>query len=170
MLRRRVPETTAPSQDPQEAKRPAAMLPIRDGAADALLPEAVEAPPPSSAILPSNAVGPGAATMTMDKRSAWMVFAVASGTCAAFNGVFAKLYVARVREAKQIESAGLIVGGLRTTTELTTSIAAAIAGFLHLGEENHVVEYLIRAVCPPLSLDLPYFEPLKHTISFESLR
>ena len=32
--------------------------------------------------------------MTMDKRSAWMVFAVASGTCAAFNGVFAKLYVA----------------------------------------------------------------------------
>lgn len=38
--------------------------------------------------------------------------------------------------------------GFRTTTELTTSIAAAIAGFLHLGEGNHVVEYLIRAVRP----------------------
>ncbi|MCJ1435219.1 hypothetical protein MMC27_004591 [Xylographa pallens] len=62
--------------------------------------------------------------LTMNWKSSWMVFAVASGTCAAFNGVFAKL----------------------TTTDLTTSIAAAIAGFLHLGEGSRVVEVAIRAI------------------------
>ena len=40
----------------------------------------------------------------------------------------------------------------RTTTDLTTSIAAAIAGFLHLGEGSRVVEVAVRAVC----LALPY--------------
>ena len=30
---------------------------------------------------------------TMSRRTQWLVFAVASGACAAFNGVFAKLYV-----------------------------------------------------------------------------
>lgn len=30
----------------------------------------------------------------MSRRSQWLVLAVASGACAAFNGVFAKLYVA----------------------------------------------------------------------------
>ena len=32
-----------------------------------------------------------AAVADMNKRSSWMIFAVASGGCAAFNGVFAKL-------------------------------------------------------------------------------
>lgn len=31
--------------------------------------------------------------MSFTKRNQWMVLAVASGACAAFNGVFAKLYV-----------------------------------------------------------------------------
>ena len=35
----------------------------------------------------------------------------------------------------------------RTTTELTTSFADNISSLLHLGDGNHVVEYLIRAVC-----------------------
>ena len=34
----------------------------------------------------------------------------------------------------------------RTTTELTTSFANNISTLLHLGNGNHVVEYLIRAV------------------------
>ncbi|MCJ1397735.1 hypothetical protein MMC11_000931 [Xylographa trunciseda] len=83
---------------------------------------AVHSLPPSSYA----STDPDAASglSTMSTRSSWMLFAVLSGTCAAFNGVFAKL----------------------TTTELTTSIAAAIAGFLRLGEENRVVEVAIRAI------------------------
>lgn len=36
---------------------------------------------------------PPAATGSWSLRTQWMFFAVASGACAAFNGVFAKLYV-----------------------------------------------------------------------------
>ena len=94
MLRRRVaPERSATSQEHQGAKRTAAMQVIRDEATDVLLPEEGEPPPSYSSILP-DATAPEAAKMKLDKRSAWMVFAVASGTCAACNGVFAKLYVA----------------------------------------------------------------------------
>lgn len=32
--------------------------------------------------------------MTWAQSNHWIVLAIASGTCAAFNGVFAKLYVA----------------------------------------------------------------------------
>ncbi|MCJ1474747.1 hypothetical protein MMC13_003407 [Lambiella insularis] len=86
-------------------------------------------PVPSSKTVPSTShasIGSGTAhsRLTMNFKSPWMVFAVASGTCAAFNGVFAKL----------------------TTTELTTSIAGATATFLHLGEGNKVVEFTIRAL------------------------
>ncbi|MCJ1245411.1 hypothetical protein MMC30_002615 [Trapelia coarctata] len=130
-LRRRVaPEKIATSQEEQDAKRTAAMRPIRDEAADALLPEEREAPPLYSSIRSDATTASEAAKMKLDKRNAWMVFAVASGTCAAFNGVFAKL----------------------TTTELTTSIAATIAGFLNLGEGNHVVDYLTRAIFFSLNL------------------
>ncbi|MCJ1282934.1 hypothetical protein MMC26_002260 [Xylographa opegraphella] len=66
---------------------------------------------------------PRSGFLTMSGSSSWMLFAVASGTCAAFNSVFAKL----------------------TTTELTTSIAAAIAGLLHL-EGSRVVEVAVRAI------------------------
>ena len=33
----------------------------------------------------------------MSRRSQWLILAVASGACAAFNGVFAKLYVVTSR-------------------------------------------------------------------------
>ncbi|KAI9821868.1 MAG: hypothetical protein M1827_002450 [Pycnora praestabilis] len=70
------------------------------------------------------------ATETMSAKSQWLVLAVASGACAAFNGVFAKL----------------------TTTELTSSWAAAIAGLLGLGKESRVVEFVIRAMFFGLNL------------------
>ncbi|KAF2143805.1 uncharacterized protein K452DRAFT_285840 [Aplosporella prunicola CBS 121167] len=52
----------------------------------------------------------------------WIGVAIASGACAAFNGVFAKL----------------------TTTELTTSWASAVGGVLGLSPGNHIFEYLFR--------------------------
>ncbi|KAI9705520.1 MAG: hypothetical protein M1836_006275 [Candelina mexicana] len=66
----------------------------------------------------------------VSRRAQWLAFAVASGACAAFNGVFAKL----------------------TTTELTSTWAGAIAGVLGLGRDNRVVEVGIRAMFFGLNL------------------
>ncbi|KAM3519305.1 hypothetical protein NHJ13051_007596 [Beauveria bassiana] len=57
-------------------------------------------------------------------RTQWIVFAIASGVCAAFNGAFAKL----------------------TTTELTTSLSNFISNLVGLSEYKSIVEYVIRAV------------------------
>jgi hypothetical protein len=61
----------------------------------------------------------------------WIHLAVASGLCAATNGLFAKL----------------------TTTTLTTSLAAALAAALSLPKDSRVVELAVRGVCssPPPS-------------------
>jgi len=56
-------------------------------------------------------------------KSQWVVLAITSGTCAAFNGVFAKL----------------------TTTALTTRIATSVAQFLGLMDSAKAVEFVIRA-------------------------
>ncbi|OTA98845.1 hypothetical protein M426DRAFT_325639 [Hypoxylon sp. CI-4A] len=56
-------------------------------------------------------------------RNRWIVFAIASGACAAFNGVFAKL----------------------TTNDLSTHIAQAISGFLGLSDIKGFVEVAVRA-------------------------
>ncbi|KAL3427398.1 hypothetical protein PVAG01_00907 [Phlyctema vagabunda] len=64
------------------------------------------------------------------RKSQWIILAVASGACAAFNGVFAKL----------------------TTTELTTSFATGIANLLGLGSGEKVVEYIVRAIFFALNL------------------
>ncbi|PSS16611.1 hypothetical protein M430DRAFT_103673 [Amorphotheca resinae ATCC 22711] len=66
----------------------------------------------------------------MSRKSQWIVLAVASGACAAFNGVFAKL----------------------TTTELTTSFATGIANILGLGKGEKVVEVVIRGMFFGLNL------------------
>ncbi|MCJ1414039.1 hypothetical protein MMC32_000364 [Xylographa parallela] len=125
MLHRRV-TTNATHSPPSEAslhdavaksKRMAASTDAATG--DSLLSNS--ASPPFYASVDSDA---RSGFSNMNWKSSWMVFAVASGTCAAFNGVFAKL----------------------TTTDLTTSIAAAIAGFLHLGEGSRVVEVAVRAI------------------------
>ncbi|KAL7797141.1 hypothetical protein V8C43DRAFT_278262 [Trichoderma afarasin] len=57
-------------------------------------------------------------------RKHWMFFAVASGACAAFNGVFAKL----------------------TTTELTTNLSAAIAKTLGIQSHPQIVEIIVRTI------------------------
>ncbi|KAI0161808.1 hypothetical protein GGR52DRAFT_561222 [Hypoxylon sp. FL1284] len=56
-------------------------------------------------------------------RNRWVVFAIASGACAAFNGVFAKL----------------------TTNELSTHIARGISGFFGLTDLERFVEVVVRA-------------------------
>ncbi|KFA63077.1 hypothetical protein S40285_08430 [Stachybotrys chlorohalonatus IBT 40285] len=63
-------------------------------------------------------------------RSQWIFFAVASGACAAFNGVFAKL----------------------TTTELTTSLSKSIAGAIGLSSHESIVEVVVRAIFFGLNL------------------
>ncbi|KAF2829462.1 hypothetical protein CC86DRAFT_437242 [Ophiobolus disseminans] len=66
----------------------------------------------------------------MKTQPAWLILAIASGGCAAFNGVFAKL----------------------TTTELTTSWSAAIAAAFGLASSNKLVEYAIRGLFFALNL------------------
>jgi hypothetical protein len=56
------------------------------------------------------------------KQTSWLVFAIASGGCAALNGVFAKL----------------------TTTHLTTAWATALSHFIGLKEESKVFEFMVR--------------------------
>ncbi|KAI9724045.1 MAG: hypothetical protein M1812_000763 [Candelaria pacifica] len=67
---------------------------------------------------------------TMSRKTQWLALAIASGACAAFNGVFAKL----------------------TTTELTSTWAGTISGGLGLSPENKVVEVAIRAMFFGLNL------------------
>ncbi|KAJ9644561.1 hypothetical protein H2199_003524 [Coniosporium tulheliwenetii] len=63
-------------------------------------------------------------------RTAWLALAIASGACASFNGVFAKL----------------------TTTELTTTWASVLSTFLSLSPSNKPVEYLFRGFFFALNL------------------
>ncbi|KAL8915602.1 MAG: hypothetical protein Q9172_006851 [Xanthocarpia lactea] len=58
----------------------------------------------------------------MSYKAPWLALAAASGACAAFNGVFAKL----------------------TTTQLTTSWSSAISSSLHLSSDNKFIEFIIR--------------------------
>ncbi|PTB73009.1 hypothetical protein M440DRAFT_1472329 [Trichoderma longibrachiatum ATCC 18648] len=55
-------------------------------------------------------------------RQHWMFFAVASGACAAFNGVFAKL----------------------TTTELTSNLSTAIAKSLSLQSHSSIIFFILN--------------------------
>ncbi|OAL54388.1 hypothetical protein IQ07DRAFT_558438 [Pyrenochaeta sp. DS3sAY3a] len=65
-----------------------------------------------------------------NSKSTWLMIAIASGACAAFNGVFAKL----------------------TTTELTASWASGIASTFGLSPSNKFVEYAIRGLFFGLNL------------------
>ncbi|ROW09761.1 hypothetical protein VMCG_02600 [Cytospora schulzeri] len=68
--------------------------------------------------------------MSFVGKNKWIGLAIASGACAAFNGVFAKL----------------------TTGDHTTSFAQGIARVLHLGSAEVVVEYIVRAMFFGLNL------------------
>ncbi|KAI0109851.1 hypothetical protein F4814DRAFT_380631 [Daldinia grandis] len=70
-----------------------------------------------------DAAGDSAAMVSWTVRNRWIVFAIASGACAAFNGVFAKL----------------------TTNELSTHIAQGISRFFGLTDLERVVEVVVRA-------------------------
>ncbi|KAK5657759.1 hypothetical protein OQA88_2832 [Cercophora sp. LCS_1] len=63
-------------------------------------------------------------------RNQWIVLALASGCCAAFNGVFAKL----------------------TTTELTTSLSQSLARVLGLSSFEGGIEVVVRAIFFGLNL------------------
>ena len=78
----------------------------------------------------------------------WIPLAAASGACAAFNGVFAKLYVWKRKDGFGKEC-GMLANDRRTTTELTSSWAAGISTAVGLSATNKVVEMVIRAVCFP---------------------
>ncbi|KAF2739088.1 hypothetical protein EJ04DRAFT_458574 [Polyplosphaeria fusca] len=67
---------------------------------------------------------------TARPKSAWLILAVSSGACAAFNGVFAKL----------------------TTTELTTSWASSLGSVFGLSPSNKFFELLIRGMFFALNL------------------
>ncbi|KAI1453415.1 hypothetical protein F4805DRAFT_461836 [Annulohypoxylon moriforme] len=69
-------------------------------------------------------------TMSWATRNRWVVFAIASGACAAFNGVFAKL----------------------TTNDLSTHIAQGISGLLGLTDLEKVVEVIVRCAFFGLNL------------------
>ncbi|KAI0594366.1 hypothetical protein F4775DRAFT_432148 [Biscogniauxia sp. FL1348] len=60
----------------------------------------------------------------------WIVYAVASGACAAFNGVFAKL----------------------TTNDLTSHISRGVSGFLGLADFEGVLEVTVRCIFFGLNL------------------
>ncbi|GAB1319110.1 Transmembrane protein 42 [Madurella fahalii] len=98
------PDTDAMSRSDEE-------LPLLDRAGDARLDEP-------------------AASVSWTRRNQWIVFALASGACAAFNGVFAKL----------------------TTTELTASFSLAIARVFGLESIEGVVEFVVRCIFFGLNL------------------
>ncbi|KAF7519504.1 hypothetical protein G7054_g13065 [Neopestalotiopsis clavispora] len=63
-------------------------------------------------------------------RNQWIVLAIASGACAAFNGVFAKL----------------------TTNDLTSNISQALAKVFGLDAVEHVIELIVRCAFFGLNL------------------
>ncbi|GAB0138773.1 hypothetical protein EsDP_00006996 [Epichloe bromicola] len=69
-------------------------------------------------------------TQAPGTRTQWIMYAIASGACAAFNGVFAKL----------------------TTTTLTSTLSTSIARLLHLTAYENVVEVIIRGIFFALNL------------------
>ncbi|KAL2160427.1 hypothetical protein VTH06DRAFT_1600 [Thermothelomyces fergusii] len=73
---------------------------------------------------------PPPASRSWAQRNQWIVLALASGACAAFNGVFAKL----------------------TTTELTARFSSGIARMLGLESVEGAVELVVRGACFGLNL------------------
>ncbi|KAI0415466.1 hypothetical protein F5X98DRAFT_376753 [Xylaria grammica] len=77
-------------------------------------------------------------------RNKWMVYAVASGACAAFNGVFAKL----------------------TTNDLTAHIARGISGALGLEDIDRILEIIVRGIFFGLNL---FFNGVMWTLFTQAL-
>ncbi|KEF53130.1 uncharacterized protein A1O9_11038 [Exophiala aquamarina CBS 119918] len=73
-------------------------------------------------ILPEDMTATSSIVAALRRQPVWIVLAVSSGACAAFNGVFAKL----------------------TTTSLTSTLSSHIALLLSLSATNKIVEFLVR--------------------------
>ncbi|KAI1113818.1 hypothetical protein F5Y14DRAFT_200379 [Nemania sp. NC0429] len=84
------------------------------------------------------------AAMPWTTRNQWVVYAVASGACAAFNGVFAKL----------------------TTNDLTAHIAGAISSSLGLEGADRILEIVVR--CTFFGLNL-FFNGVMWTLFTQAL-
>ncbi|OTB13167.1 hypothetical protein K445DRAFT_320346, partial [Daldinia sp. EC12] len=108
-----VPATSSVRQ-----RKPAVAGPERKGTS--AKPHSGDGPAPSE---DNDAAGDSTAMPSWTARNRWIVFAVASGACAAFNGVFAKL----------------------TTNELSTHIARGISRLFGLTHLEGVVEVVVRA-------------------------
>ncbi|EXJ55731.1 hypothetical protein A1O7_08661 [Cladophialophora yegresii CBS 114405] len=87
--------------------------------------------------VPTPPLADAAATMDISplvaawrRQPMWMLLAVTSGACAAFNGVFAKL----------------------TTTSLTSSLSASVATLLGLPPANTTIDVLVRGTFFGLNL------------------
>ncbi|KAK2059895.1 hypothetical protein LY76DRAFT_591926 [Colletotrichum caudatum] len=137
MLRQRQPvaSVTAASNHSQKAQIPtmaAATSTTLDNEHRPLLPRHEDDARSRSSQQATETVDCDGATESMAwaQRNQWVVLAVASGACAAFNGVFAKL----------------------TTTDLTTTISQAISNFLHLQNIEAAFEVVLRAVFFGLNL------------------
>ncbi|KAH7136489.1 hypothetical protein EDB81DRAFT_802322 [Dactylonectria macrodidyma] len=94
---------------------------------------AAAAPPSSAASTSTSGDDMPASTTAVSSPSGptqWIFYAVASGACAAFNGVFAKL----------------------TTTELTGSLSNKIADTFGLSDFENIVEVAVRALFFGLNL------------------
>lgn len=97
-------------------------------AAEPLIPEAI---PPSRTPLEPPA---------KSSKLPWIPLAALSGACAAFNGVFAKLYAPSSLDTVTKTNMH------STTTELTSSWASAISTAFGLSASNKFVEFIFRAV------------------------
>lgn len=92
----------------------------------------------------------------MSFKTPWLALAAASGACAAFNGVFAKLYILylipkpMVHKLMQHENVYTQLisfpSNSSTTTSLTSAWSSAIASFFGLAPTNRFIEFSIRAV------------------------
>nr|XP_036588453.1 transcription initiation factor iia small subunit [Colletotrichum truncatum]KAF6799826.1 transcription initiation factor iia small subunit [Colletotrichum truncatum] len=129
MLRQRQPATASAPDRPQKEQIPtmaAAKTTTLDNERRPLLPRHEDDEHSQPLTDDEDSEGNDKIKMAWARRNQWIVLAIASGACAAFNGVFAKL----------------------TTTELTTTISQAISNFLHLSHIEGAFEVVLRAVSP----------------------
>ncbi|PNS18790.1 Serine/threonine-protein kinase CLA4 [Sphaceloma murrayae] len=87
-------------------------------------------------------------------RYQWLVFAIASGACAAINGTFAKLYVVPPTVVAETPFSSENTADLHSTTgPFTSSVATSFASFLHVpAAHSQIFEYALRALFFALNL------------------
>jgi len=107
---------------------------------------------PTPTIPPHNTVATHPTMSFIKTQPAWLLLAIASGGCAAFNGVFAKLYCTPTHPSHVKPDTN---NPRSTTTDLTTSWSSAIGSIFGLSPTNKLFEYLIRGVRPLSNLPLP---------------